>query len=274
MSSQKNANGMTMIELMIAMAIASIVMAIIYSTYQLQQKSYVTQQLVVDLQQNARVAMALMKREIRMAGYDPISGDGIDNDGLNGVDDAAETSGADVVIAGSIKIQFTADINADGDTSDTNEDITYSISGTNLVRKSGAGAEEIVAYDIEAMQFAYAYDEDLDGQLDTFDGTLDTPVIWAVRKNPSESKLGAYLDTNQNGVIDISDSAGGVDLPHQITFDRIRMVKIWLLARTRQPIRSFRDSRIYVVGGQRVTVNDRYKRYLLTATVHCRNMGL
>jgi type IV pilus assembly protein PilW len=215
-SSPNNAKGMTMIELLIAMAVASIVMAILYSTYQLQQKSYVTQQLVTDMQQNARAAMALMKREIRMAGYDPISVDGVDNDGLNGVDDAAETSGAVIMVAGSKKIQLTSDISGDGDVSDTNEDVTYSLVGSDLMRQDGAAAPQIVAYDIEAIGFAYAYDDDLDNQLDSFDDDPDKPVIWAIPQNVTDNKLGKYLDTDQNGVIDASDAVGGVNLPSQI----------------------------------------------------------
>ena len=273
-SSPNNAKGMTMIELLIAMAVASIVMAILYSTYQLQQKSYVTQQLVTDMQQNARAAMALMKREIRMAGYDPISVDGVDNDGLNGVDDAAETSGAAILMAGSVKIQLTSDISGDGDVSDTNEDVTYSLVGSDLMRQDGAAAPQIVAYDIEAIGFAYAYDDDLDNQLDSFDDDPDKPVIWAIPQNVTDNKLGKCLDTDQNGVIDASDAVGGVNLPSQIEFGKIKMVKIWLLAKTRYPVRGFRDNRTYIVGKQHITVNDSYKRQLLTATVHCRNMGI
>jgi type IV pilus assembly protein PilW len=74
--------GFTLPELMIAMAVGSIIMAVIYSTYQAQQKSYTTQHLGVEMQQNIRAAMSLMKREIRMAGYDP-----------------EETSGADILSA-------------------------------------------------------------------------------------------------------------------------------------------------------------------------------
>ncbi len=77
---KKRDRGFTLIELMIAMAVALIVLAAIYRVYQTQQKAYTTQQLVVAMQQNARLAMTLMKREIRMAGYKPAASDGIDND--------------------------------------------------------------------------------------------------------------------------------------------------------------------------------------------------
>ena len=275
---KNNHKGVTLIELLVAMAAGTILMAAIYGAYQGQQKAFVNQQLMVDMQQNVRAAMLLMTREIRMTGYDPAAADGIDNDGLNGIDDPAESSGATVLKAGKDWIQFSADLTGDSDVLDAGEDITYQISGPDLVRidphDATGGTPQIVAYDIEAVGFAYAYDENTDGQLDTFDGTPNTPVIWAIRKNPSDTKLGNYLDTDQNGVIDEADAVGGANLPSQIGYNKIKAVRIWLLGRTRQPVRGYRDNRSYKVGWQNITTNDNYRRFLLTATVHCRNQGI
>jgi type IV pilus assembly protein PilW len=275
---KNNHKGVTLIELLVAMAAGTILMAAIYGAYQGQQKAFVNQQLMVDMQQNVRAAMLLMTREIRMTGYDPAAADGIDNDGLNGIDDPAESSGATVLKAGKDWIQFSADLTGDSDVLDAGEDITYQISGPDLVRidphDATGGTPQIVAYDIEAVGFAYAYDENTDGQLDTFDGTPNTPVIWAIRKNPSDTKLGNYLDTDQNGVIDEADAVGGANLPSQIGYNKIKAVRIWLLGRTRQPVRGYRDNRTYRVGWQNITTNDNYRRFLLTATVHCRNQGI
>ena len=222
--------------------------------------------------------MLLMTREIRMSYFDPAAADGIDNDGLNGVDDPAESSGAAILKAGKDWIKFSADLTGDSKILDANEDVTYKISGQDLVRidphDATGGTPQIVAFDIEAIGFAYAYDEDTDGQLDTFDGTSNTPVIWAIRKNPSDTQLGNYLDTDQNGVIDGIDVVGGAGLPHQIDFDRIKAVRIWLLGKTKHPVRGYRDHRTYKVGWQNITTNDNYRRFLLTATVHCRNHGI
>ena len=66
-----NKKGFTLIELMVAMAISTLVMAAIYSTYRSQLRSHVTQQAMVEMQQNARAAMFIMEREIKMAGFDP-----------------------------------------------------------------------------------------------------------------------------------------------------------------------------------------------------------
>ena len=66
-----NHKGFSLIELCVAVAISGIVLAAIYSAYRTQLGSYVTQQTIVDMQQNARAGMYLMQREIRLAGYDP-----------------------------------------------------------------------------------------------------------------------------------------------------------------------------------------------------------
>jgi prepilin-type N-terminal cleavage/methylation domain-containing protein len=65
--------GLTLIELLIAMAISAILIAAIYRTFILQQKTYTVQEQVVDMQQNVRVAINKMMREIRMAGFGNVS---------------------------------------------------------------------------------------------------------------------------------------------------------------------------------------------------------
>jgi len=64
-----NRKGFTLIEILIAMVVASIVMAAIYSVYRSQTQTHRTQQLVVQMQQNMRAALYLMESDIRMAGY-------------------------------------------------------------------------------------------------------------------------------------------------------------------------------------------------------------
>lgn len=64
----KDIKGFTLIELMIALVILSIVIAGIYSIFNTQQKSYIVQEQVVDSQQNLRIAMNIISRDIRNAG--------------------------------------------------------------------------------------------------------------------------------------------------------------------------------------------------------------
>ncbi len=88
-----NSDGFTLIELMVAIAIASAVMAGIYSMFIMQQRTQVTEQVVVDMQQTLRAAMYMVERDIRMAGYDPTLNwgfDGINNDVDDGDTDTDE----------------------------------------------------------------------------------------------------------------------------------------------------------------------------------------
>jgi prepilin-type N-terminal cleavage/methylation domain-containing protein len=69
-----NQRGFSLVELMVAMAIAGFAMAGIYGVYNAQVKMHVTQSVVVDNQQNLRNAMFIIQNSIRMAGYDPSRG--------------------------------------------------------------------------------------------------------------------------------------------------------------------------------------------------------
>ncbi|MDY7037041.1 MAG: prepilin-type N-terminal cleavage/methylation domain-containing protein, partial [Thermodesulfobacteriota bacterium] len=117
--------GFTVVELLVATALSGIVMASIYSTYYLQQKSYIVQEQVVHMQQNIRAAMYFIEREIRMAGYNPkgVPGIGIQDMGWN----ASENRYTSIRIT----MDMTDDTGTgdpDGDVSDANEDIIYSLS--------------------------------------------------------------------------------------------------------------------------------------------------
>lgn len=139
---QTNTCGFTLVEILIAMAIGLIVLAAVYGVFTLQNKKLKTQEQIVEMQQSARVAMDMMTREIRMAGYDSLG-----------------TSNAGITSATANSINFTMDLNADGDTTDSNENVTYSLytSGgiQKLGRTTGGGAVQPVAEYIEALTFNY-----------------------------------------------------------------------------------------------------------------------
>jgi len=61
--------GITVIELLVALVISALLIAALYQTFIGQQKTYTVQEQVVDMQQNVRVAINKMMREIRMAGF-------------------------------------------------------------------------------------------------------------------------------------------------------------------------------------------------------------
>nr|HDO80262.1 prepilin-type N-terminal cleavage/methylation domain-containing protein [Candidatus Bathyarchaeota archaeon] len=59
----------TLIELMVALALSAIVVAGVYSLFVTQQRSYSLQDQISAIQQDARAALTIVAREIRMAGF-------------------------------------------------------------------------------------------------------------------------------------------------------------------------------------------------------------
>ena len=142
-----NAQGFTIIELVVGMAVGLLAIGAIYSTFLCQHRSYLVQGETAAMQQNIRAAMFFMQREIRRAGCDPNKSEGIG-----------------FITANANSIRFTEDIVGDnpgdlpdGDTNDPNEDITYNLNdsdgdGVNdqLVRNN-----QVVAQNIDALDFVY-----------------------------------------------------------------------------------------------------------------------
>ncbi|MFH2044213.1 MAG: PilW family protein [Pseudomonadota bacterium] len=278
--------GLTLVELMVVMGLATIVLAVIYAAYNTQSRMNRKETAIVNMQQNIRGSLYLIEKEIRMAGYDP------EASGKFGIKDIKfkDIDGSDNV-NGYSSITFTADNGAE-DTSttpptphamngqlDSNETYTYRIynytAGSpagilDLGRKVGGGGITIVAEGIDAIGFAYAYDNDGDGQLDVSSGGGN--VLWAIDTD-NNNKLDSILDTTDNGVIDIYDDEAGTTLPSEIDLDKIRAIRVWILARTKTTLLDYNDSHTYVVANRRITPNDNYKRELLETIIKCRNLG-
>ena len=271
-----NPAGHTLVELMSAMAIAAILATAIFQVYLVRQKSHSKQQLAVEMQQNIRAAISILKREVRMAGFDPAANDGEDSDGDLAIDNEAESAGTGIQTAGRHMIQITFDLDGDIDV-DSSESVTYGFAkkydsdadgiadagGAPLGRRTGAGPLTGVAENIQAVGFAYAFDNDHDGNLDTDDGKIDGNIIWAYDSNPDDEI--SRLTTNL---------ATGLPLAGPVSLSDIRAVRIWILSRTREPVRGHFDSRTYTVGDRTIVSADRYQRRLIRTTVYCRNMSL
>lgn len=68
---KEHTQGFTLIELMIALALSSVIMITMFTAFRSQQKSYNSQEEIVDLQQTMRAGLSIMADDLRMAGYDP-----------------------------------------------------------------------------------------------------------------------------------------------------------------------------------------------------------
>jgi type IV pilus assembly protein PilW len=271
----KNKSGFTIIELLMAMAIGIIVLAGIYAAFDSQQKIHTKEQQVTNAVQNVRGAAHFMVREIRLAGMD-VTG----------------TAGAGFLIAGPHSIQFTLDRDdgasgdPDGDVADADEDITYSFlaavdtnangiadpdaTSLTLTRTAfdaglGAFTDDRLAEDIYAVGFAYAFDSDGDGEVEFADLDGDSEL-------DAGEEIWAY-DSDADGNLD-KDNDTGLALASTVSLDQIRAVRVWILARTRLPLRGASGLKSFTIGDKPIIVNDNFKYRLLTTTVKCRNMGI
>ena len=167
--------GFTLVELLVAMAISSIVLASVAAAYRTQIRTHATQQMVVDMQQNIRGAMYIMQREIRMAGHDPT--------GL---------SGASILVADDAVLQFQSDDNEDGDCDDSMEDIRYAMTADGaLGRQVSGGLLDPLAENIDAINFVY-----LDGANPP--NVLATPVPESNRSDIRSIQITIVARSGQN----------------------------------------------------------------------------
>src|SRR3972149_7790428 len=65
-----NKKGITLIELLVALVISAITIAGIYRMFISQGRAYTVQDQVVEVQQNIRMAMEILSRDLRMTGFD------------------------------------------------------------------------------------------------------------------------------------------------------------------------------------------------------------
>lgn len=312
--SEPGANmGFTLVELIIGMTIFSAVLTAAYTTFKSQQKSYIAQQGVVDIQENLRAGMYYLAREIRLAGYNR--------------SEFSETGrkAVGIVYAGPGMVHFTMDIYdgvdddldgiVDNDVDEIGfsdellsrpgEDIIYALVGDGATAGpsypdgfpdtltasgtpepailgrddtfSGQGPDTLVE-NVEAIAFAYAFDGNNDGQIDFVDADGDGTQgngepTIWAVDTNNDQQLDTVLDTDADGDIDINDNPAGAALNPTVPIDLIRSVRVWMLVRSPNRDHTFSNQGTYVIGNKRLVVNDSYRRRLLTASVVCRNMG-
>jgi type IV pilus assembly protein PilW len=242
--------GFTLVELMIAVAIAAIVMGALGTAYVSQRRTATAQEQVGEMQQNIRAGLDIMMHDIRMAGFN-----------------AGQNTGATITTANATQLVFTmlvADNNTDGidndndgvpDEGDEVETFGYDIADTvptnddytalrRQHKRPMAGAVfAAVAENIDAIEFYYTL----------ADGTQTT--------TPTAAQL-----------------------------PDIRAVQVSILARADKPDQDFFNNNTYIPasGNAAWDINnafagsagignppmDNFRRLLLITTIQCRNMGL
>ena len=158
----KQNKGFTLIELLIAMFVGLIVLGAIYAVFIAQNKELNKQEQIAVMQQNARMAIDMMTREIMMAGY------GATNTlpRCSGTTTATNTPCVGITAANTNSISFTMDVSdgsdgiPDGDYDDANENITYDLYTSDSVpalgRKSSTTAnKQPVVENVSTLAFTY-----------------------------------------------------------------------------------------------------------------------
>ena len=235
--------GFTLVELMIAVAISSIVLTAAYQMFIGQRQTYSLQNEIAQMQQNVRASEHMMVREIRMAGYEVsdiyVGGDVPGEPFSDGEKDAFEE-------ATSQSIAFTSDVDGDGEM----ETIRYSLKKDSLVRESWrwdalggkwkkSGGARSMSENIEDLHFCYWILADDEGLHNNQDDDGDSYV----------DEEGELLFTNQ---------------PSKEERENIRIVRLTLTAKSTRPDPHY----IHPVHG------DHFRRTTLSSIINPRNMGL
>ena len=250
--------GVTLVELMIVVCMLGMVVAAMYNMFTFQRKSYSVQDNVVVMQQNARVGLEYMVKEIRMAGYIP---EGIPPNNNEPTDDSVPSASftADGVSeaideATASAITFEADIDDDDSTEMVRYILVYNAgqNTTNLTRQlwewnsanwgSSAGAQ-IVADNIDTITFNYSLLADDQG--------LDDDV-----NNDGDG------DTDEEGELKSWNFATDGQLNTSLLCGYIRQINLTMVARVPAP-----DSN-YINPQQ----GDHYRRKTLASNISLRNL--
>jgi type IV pilus assembly protein PilW len=118
--------GVSLIELLVAMAMAGLVMAATVTLLLAGQAAHTVGTARAEATQSARVALERMGSELRQAGYDPQG-----------------TRFEPILVAEPARVTLQRDLNENGVIDPTRERITYLLRGTVLRREAGGGAQPL-----------------------------------------------------------------------------------------------------------------------------------
>jgi type IV pilus assembly protein PilW len=137
--------GFTLLEVLIAMGITTLLLGSMYSVYTYSQRAYRVQEQTAEAQENARAAIQLMSRDIIMAGY-------------------SSTPGIIVANKASLTVRSYG------------ADISYSLYSGNRIGRTAGVTRQAVAEGIRRLSFKYK-----DGSGTTMDPDVPIGSLVAVR---------------------------------------------------------------------------------------------
>jgi len=143
----KNQEGFTLIEILMALVITSIVVGAAYSLFSLMTRSFTSQEVTAAVQQQLRLGVDFITRDIRATGFDP----------------TGET-GAGVLTATATSFQFTADRDENGSLAELEEDVTYTFNAAagrlERVDANSAFGTEVLIENVDVANSGFSYFDD------------------------------------------------------------------------------------------------------------------
>jgi type IV pilus assembly protein PilW len=164
------AAGFTVIEVLMVLAILSISFGTIYKSFEQLSRSYTNENVKAGVQQGARIAVEFMVQDIRLAGLDPL---GTANAGV----------AATVPLPTSTWIEFTSDMNYDGEivATDDFETIKYELVGSELKQTNHLGQETMLD-NVTNLSFTFL---DADDQPPTATSDIRSVIISLTMEKPA-----------------------------------------------------------------------------------------
>ena len=229
-------NGFTVIEVMIAMAISSVLVATVYQTFLSQLRSYTMQSETAAMEQNLRGSLYLLTRELRSAGYNP-------------------TLATPDPLDPAKNFRFVTSFPAPNNLFAVNYATDHSIVAFTL-DTDGSGVIESNRNE----QIAYKFDN-ATKTLQRFNDTqADITKKWEIVASNIDAVYFTYFD--QNNTITTNPTS-------------IRYVEISLLARMAKQDSKYTNTTVYTnkegVNLCSACLGDHYHRHLLTTTIQIRN---
>jgi len=235
---KNNKNGFTIIEILLAILISSVLLGAVFMVFSNQQKSYVTNDKITEMQQNLRAAIIIMAQDIREAGCDP---------------SGKANAGVETATIG--RFQITKDIaghatkgsQSDEDTDDANENI--------------------------ALGFSNANDGNSNGIADGGAADWSTPANLGRDIGGGFQPIAENIEAVEFNYILIDDTT--TTGPSTSQYNDIIAVQISILARASSPEQGFLNPLTYTTaaGNAWGPFNDSFRRRFVTTTIQCRNLG-
>jgi len=255
-----NQAGFTLAEVLVTLAITGVMMSAVYGLYIANIKAVNVEERRVEMQQDQRIALDLIVRELRSAGADKTE-KVLENSGIE----------ASILDARSNYIYFATDRNSDGDVDDPTERIAFCVYDSNELGRAlgySTGSTDAVG-DVGSVVGA--------GPLALAHGHAAAPGFGAHQPFAPIENL-EFLYTLQKGAGPTTTLA-----PTSSDLVDIRSIQVTVLSRINAPPdRNFASNETFntpggQVWGPFVDANGRpdgVRRRMTTANVRLRNMGL